>query len=46
MIERRKYGLYIRLLSVKDKINILGVVGRSALERLCRFFKVGRRKRY
>ena len=40
IIEKRKYGLYIRMLSVEDKDNILGVVGRSTVESLCRFFKV------
>ena len=28
------------MLHVEDKDNILGVVGRSTLEPLCRFFKV------
>ena len=40
MIEKRKYGVYIRMLPVEDKDNILGVVGRSTLEPLCRYFKV------
>ena len=44
MIEKRKYGLHIRLLPVEDKDNILGVVGRSTLEPLCRFFKVREEK--
>ena len=44
MIEKRKYGLYIRLLSVEDKDNILGVVGRNNLEPLCRFLKVREEK--
>ena len=44
MIEKRKYGLHIRLLPVEDKNNILGVVGRSTLEPLCRFFKVKEEK--
>ena len=44
MIEKRKYGLHIRLLPVEDKDNILGVVGRSTLEPLCRFLKVREEK--
>ena len=44
MIEKRKYGLHIRLLPVEDKDNILGVVGRSTLEPLCRYFKVKEEK--
>lgn len=44
MIEKRKYGLYIRLLPVEDKDNILGAVGRSNLEPLCRYFKVKEEK--
>ena len=44
MIEKRKYGLHIRMLPVEDKDNILGIVGRSNLEPLCRFFKVKEEK--
>ena len=43
-LKKRKYGLHIRLLPVEDKNNILGVVGRSTLESLCRFFKVREEK--
>lgn len=44
MIEKRKYGLHIRLLPVEDNNNLLGVVGRSNLEPLCRFFKIKEEK--
>lgn len=40
MIEKRKYGLHIRMLQVEDKENILSVVGRSTFEPLCRYFNV------
>lgn len=40
MIERRKYGLYIKILSVEYKDNLLEIAGRSTLEPLCKFFKV------
>ena len=40
MIEKRKYGLHIRILQVEDKDNILFVVGRSTFEPLCRYFNV------
>ena len=44
IIEKRKYGLYIRMLPVEDKDNILRVVGRSTVEPLCRFFIVKEKK--
>lgn len=40
MIEKRKYGLHIKILDVEDKDNILSVVSRSTLEPLCRYFNV------
>lgn len=40
ILEKRKYGYNIRLLPVVDTDNILGVVGRSKYEPLCRYFKV------
>lgn len=40
MIEKRKEELYLKLLQVEDKDNILNVVGRSNYEPLCRSFRV------
>lgn len=40
ILERRKYGINVRILEVKDDDNLLSVVGRTNYEPLCRSFKI------
>ncbi len=40
ILERRKYGINVRILEVKDNDNLLSVVGRTNYEPLCRSFKI------
>ncbi len=40
ILEKRRYGIHIRLLPVEDKDNILSVVGRTNFEPLCRFYNL------
>ena len=40
ILSKKKYGIYVRLLNVEDKNNILNIVSRTSYEPLCRYFKV------
>lgn len=40
ILSKKKYGIYVRLLNVEDKNNILNIVGRTSYEPLCRYFKL------
>lgn len=40
ILEKRKYGIHVRLLNVEDCNSILGVVGRTTYEPLCRYYDV------
>lgn len=44
IVSKRRDGLYIRLLPVKDPKNLLSVVGRSTYEPLCRSYYVKEKK--
>ena len=40
ILERRKYGINVRILEVKDNDKLLSVVGITNYEPLCRSFKI------
>lgn len=40
ILERRKYGINVRILEVEDSKNELSIVGRTNYEPLCRSFKI------
>ena len=40
ILERRKYGINVRILEVEDNDKLLSIVGRTNYEPLCRSFKI------